>query len=94
MTSVAGQLKNLISTVIGAFAFGDFSFSFVNVVGLTFSACGAVWYAVHSTLKPQQKTELLPTKPSQDSNGYVNDKLKNYTNLSNGNGKLVIPVTK
>lgn len=51
MTSTAGNLKNIIMTIIGAFAFGDFRFSLWNSVGLLMSMVGAIWYAARSALK-------------------------------------------
>ena len=51
MTSVAGNLKNVVGTVVGALAFPDFRFDLLNVLGLVLSMVGAVWYATTSTLK-------------------------------------------
>ena len=51
MTSTAGNLKNVIMTMIGAFAFGDFRFSIWNSVGLAMSMVGAIWYAAKSAMK-------------------------------------------
>lgn len=51
MTSTAGNLKNIVMTIIGAFAFGDFQFSLWNSVGLLMSMVGAIWYAARSALK-------------------------------------------
>ena len=47
----AGNLKNAIMTIVGAFAFADFVFEPWNVAGLTISMAGAVWYATRSALK-------------------------------------------
>ncbi|EFN52887.1 hypothetical protein CHLNCDRAFT_26480, partial [Chlorella variabilis] len=51
MTSVAGNLKNAIMTIVGAFSFGDFIFEPWNAAGLTVSMAGAVWYAMRSALR-------------------------------------------
>ena len=51
MTSTAGNLKNVIMTMIGAFAFGDFRFSVWNSIGLAMSMVGAIWYAAKSAMK-------------------------------------------
>ena len=51
MTSTAGNLKNVIMTMIGAVAFGDFQFSVWNSVGLAMSMIGAIWYAAKSAMK-------------------------------------------
>lgn len=47
----AGNLKNAIMTIVGAFAFGDFIFEPWNAAGLTVSMLGAVWYAMRSALR-------------------------------------------
>lgn len=51
MTSVAGNLKNIIMTVVGALMFGDFVFRFGNAAGLALSMAGAIWYATRSAFK-------------------------------------------
>ena len=40
MTMVAGQMKNIISTILGALIFSDFVFSWLNVTGLLISMIG------------------------------------------------------
>lgn len=40
MTMVAGQLKNMVSTIIGAIVFDDFVFAWANVLGLSISMIG------------------------------------------------------
>lgn len=47
----AGNLKNAIMTIVGAFAFGDFIFEPWNAAGLAVSMAGAVWYAMRSALR-------------------------------------------
>lgn len=42
-TSVAGSIKNIVMTIVGAFAFGDFIYHPINVVGVIISMLGAVW---------------------------------------------------
>ena len=56
MTSVAGNLKNAVMTVVGALAFPDFIFETANVSGLTLSMTGAIWYATRSALRARQKS--------------------------------------
>lgn len=56
MTSVAGNLKNAVMTIVGALAFPDFIFDPANASGLALSMTGAVWYATRSALKVRQKT--------------------------------------
>ena len=50
-TSVAGSLKNIIMTLIGAVSFGDFVYAKWNVVGLGVSMAGAIWYATRAAIK-------------------------------------------
>ena len=50
-TSVAGSVKNIIMTCIGAVSFGDFIYAKWNVVGLGVSMAGAVWYATRAAMK-------------------------------------------
>lgn len=56
MTSVAGNLKNAVMTVVGAFAFPDFIFEPANAAGLMLSMTGAIWYATRSALRARQKS--------------------------------------
>ncbi len=50
-TSVAGSVKNIIMTCIGAVSFGDFVYAKWNVIGLGVSMSGAVWYATRAAMK-------------------------------------------
>ena len=50
-TSVAGSLKNILMTLIGAVSFGDFVYAKWNVVGLGLSMAGAIWYATRAAIK-------------------------------------------
>lgn len=59
MTSVAGNLKNVLMTVVGAIAFPDFLYSAPNVLGLVLSMIGAVWYATQSAMKAKRRPALL-----------------------------------
>jgi len=66
MTSVAGNLKNAVMTIVGAFAFPDFIFDPANASGLALSMTGAVWYATRSALRARQKSikdSLLQQQP-------------------------------
>lgn len=47
----AGNIKNIVLTIVGAFAFGDFIYKFWNVVGLGVSMLGAIWYSTRLALK-------------------------------------------
>lgn len=50
-TSVAGNLKNIIMTGIGIFAFGDFFYHKFNALGIAISMVGAIWYATWSAMR-------------------------------------------
>lgn len=66
MTSVAGNLKNAVMTVVGALAFPDFIFDPANAAGLCLSMTGAIWYATRSALRARQKSikdSLLQQQP-------------------------------
>lgn len=55
----AGNLKNAIMTIVGAFAFGDFVFDPWNAAGLAVSMAGAMWYATRSALKVSEETPSM-----------------------------------
>ena len=59
-TSVAGSVKNIIMTCIGAVSFGDFIYAKWNVVGLGVSMMGAVWYATRAAMKVGLYTHKNP----------------------------------
>lgn len=50
-TSVSGSLKNILMTGIGIFAFGDYVYGRLNVIGILISMAGGFWYALHCALK-------------------------------------------
>ncbi|KAK2080194.1 hypothetical protein QBZ16_000047 [Prototheca wickerhamii] len=65
-TSVAGNLKNVLMTLVGTVAFGDFVYDPLNALGLAASMAGAVWYATRSAFKARQralKSSLLSQVP-------------------------------
>jgi len=59
-TSVTGSVKNILSSVVGAFAFGDFVYSTPNVAGLGVSMAGSVWYTMSSALRKHRETVRSP----------------------------------
>lgn len=79
MTSVAGNLKNAIMTIVGAFAFGDFIFEPWNAAGLTVSMLGAVWYAMRSALRARQKS--IKDRILQQVPVIGRDRLKSRVNM-------------
>lgn len=67
-TSVAGSLKNIIMTLIGAVSFGDFKYAKWNVVGLGVSMAGAIWYATRAAIKARKRglaQQLLMRDPAK-----------------------------
>mmetsp|Transcript_315 Transcript_315/g.904 ORF Transcript_315/g.904 Transcript_315/m.904 type:complete len:328 (+) Transcript_315:347-1330(+) len=58
MTTVAGNLKNVIVTVLGAVLFSDYIFSWPNCAGLTLSMIGACWYAAVASMRATRKSPL------------------------------------
>jgi len=58
-TSVAGSVKNIAMTFIGAVAFGDFRFAPWNALGLGMSMAGAIWYATKSAIKARPRARSV-----------------------------------
>lgn len=44
-TSITGQVKNVVTSIVGLFAFGDVKFVFQNIAGLFISLVASLWYA-------------------------------------------------
>ena len=63
-TSVAGSLKNIIMTLIGAVSFGDFKYAKWNVVGLGVSMAGAIWYATRAAIKVRPHSHGITSMPA------------------------------
>jgi len=63
LTSVAGNLKNVIMTILGAIAFSDFEYTHLNAAGLVISMTGAIYYATHSALKAQRRAAVMSPQP-------------------------------
>lgn len=59
LTSVAGSLKNIVMTVVGALLFRDFAYSHLNAAGLLISMGGAIFYATNSALKSQGRASVI-----------------------------------
>eukprot|EP00743_Colponemidia_sp_Colp-15_P006395 GILK01006884.1.p1 GENE.GILK01006884.1~~GILK01006884.1.p1 ORF type:complete len:327 (+),score=37.19 GILK01006884.1:52-1032(+) len=67
-TSVVGQLKNILTTVVGLFLFGDVVFDTMNLLGLAIGTFASIWYShiryqesqrVNKDFIPSVKPELL-----------------------------------
>lgn len=85
MTSVAGNLKNAVMTIVGALAFPDFIFDPANASGLVLSMTGAIWYATRSALRARQKhikDTLLQQQPV-----IGRDRLRKLSNGSQGDDR-------
>jgi len=59
-TSVAGNLKNVLMTAVGVFAFGDFLYHRWNTIGICISMGGAIWYATRAALRVRTPPPPLP----------------------------------
>ena len=56
-TTVTGSIKNLLATMLGAIAFGDYIFNTANAAGLAVSAVGSLWYVVCKTQEASPRQE-------------------------------------
>lgn len=56
-TSVTGSFKNVLMTLVGMIAFGDFKFKVANLLGIAVSMLGGIWYATYQSLKGGKGTE-------------------------------------
>eukprot|EP00742_Colponemidia_sp_Colp-10_P015454 GILJ01017639.1.p1 GENE.GILJ01017639.1~~GILJ01017639.1.p1 ORF type:complete len:318 (-),score=28.31 GILJ01017639.1:154-1050(-) len=78
-TSVVGQLKNILTTLLGLFAFGDVIYDPLNLMGLAVGTVGSVWYS-HAQFRESQfpkekasETELPPLKIEvEETQGLMN----------------------
>lgn len=61
-TTVTGSIKNLLATLLGAVAFGDYLFNPANASGLAVSAIGSMWYVICKTGEARSRHELLGKK--------------------------------
>jgi len=62
-TSVTGQIKNVLTTAVGYFSFGDVTYDPFNVIGLIIGVVASGWYSWLKYLESEntQKSPLLPT---------------------------------
>ena len=56
-TSVVGSAKNIVMTVVGMLAFGDYVYAPWNMAGLAVSASGTVWYAASEWRAMRQRVD-------------------------------------
>ena len=61
-TTVTGNVKDVLATVVGAFAFGDFDGSITGIGGILLSFAGAGWFSAAKLIEQQQAggKALLP----------------------------------
>eukprot|EP00455_Lapot_gusevi_P039558 TRINITY_DN4436_c0_g1_i2.p1 TRINITY_DN4436_c0_g1~~TRINITY_DN4436_c0_g1_i2.p1 ORF type:complete len:398 (-),score=109.70 TRINITY_DN4436_c0_g1_i2:112-1212(-) len=62
-TSVVGQIKNIATTAVGYFMFGDVSYDFFNVIGLGIGVVTSVLYSWFQFVEEAKKTD----KPGSDT---------------------------
>ena len=69
-TSVTGQIKNIATTAVGYFSFGDVTYNVWNVVGLAVGVVASTWY---SWLKYEEsersRKPVLPVHNEKETDG-------------------------
>lgn len=74
-TSVTGQIKNIFTTGIGLFIFGDVQISFLLSVGLVLATLASVWY---THIKYVQQTKPKPAVPLDSAESAVATSKEEY----------------
>jgi len=68
-TSITGQLKNILQTLIGLFLFGDVKPTVALIAGLAVSSASSIWYGfIKYKQQVAAKVQLLQTKSSKADN--------------------------
>jgi len=68
-TSITGQLKSIISTLLGLFMFGGVQLNLLMSVGLTMSSLGGIWYGqikYNETTRNSANTPPRQETPAKD----------------------------
>ena len=62
-TSVTGQMKNIVTTAVGYFSFGDVTYNAFNVLGLVVGVFASSWYSLlkYKESEASKKHSVLPT---------------------------------
>ena len=63
-TTVTGNVKDVLATVVGALAFGDFDGSLSGVGGILLSFAGAGWFSAAKLAEAQGKQQQLDVLPT------------------------------
>ena len=67
-TSVTGQIKNIATTAVGYFTFGDVTYNLVNVLGLVVGVVASTWYSWLKYLEAEAgKKPVLPTHTEKET---------------------------
>eukprot|EP00499_Haloplacidia_sp_CaronLabIsolate_P010397 CAMPEP_0196772410 /NCGR_PEP_ID=MMETSP1104-20130614/2216_1 /TAXON_ID=33652 /ORGANISM="Cafeteria sp., Strain Caron Lab Isolate" /LENGTH=336 /DNA_ID=CAMNT_0042142545 /DNA_START=1 /DNA_END=1011 /DNA_ORIENTATION=- len=64
-TSVTGQVKTIVTTVVGLFIFGDVQITLSNVSGLSLGILGSIWYSAIKYQEQAQRTASSASKASE-----------------------------
>jgi drug/metabolite transporter (DMT)-like permease len=90
-TSVTGQCKNILTTFLGMFIFGDVVINNTLVLGLLIGILGSIWFSYVETSKKLDIHRTKTEKVSIDSNGKDLEvpTLKENNGSSNNLGLLV-----
>ena len=66
-TSVTGQIKNIATTAVGYFTFGDVTYNLVNVLGLAVGVVASTWYSYLKYLESEAgKKPVLPVHSDKE----------------------------
>lgn len=70
-TSVTGQIKNIATTLVGYFSFGDVTYNILNVFGLILGVIGSTlysWLKYEESEASKKKSTILPmTQPAKEA---------------------------
>jgi hypothetical protein len=65
-TSIVGHIKNIITTLFGYLFFKDFSYNFINVVGLSISLIASIYYSMIKYWESQSQNKTPISPPSDE----------------------------
>jgi len=74
-TSVTGQMKNIVTTAVGYFSFGDVTYNAYNVMGLFVGVVASSWYSLlkywESEANKKQSTLPLTSPRQNEATGHM-----------------------